>query len=361
MTRNEGVPCHAIPDGVHHAAAVYRDGARIEAAFRKYFKRALPWDEIDDDDGDEDHPVAYPPVNAPTDEYDVLVCHANVIRFSLFGRCNSPPEGWLRLCTMNCSVTHVTVSRTGRCPRVQRHGSSSVDEVTFGTTGTGVRSAVVCFRGVASAAWGGADFFLVSYRLSLALVNLSSSIESFSRILHWITATGEPLPLLSSTKASSSTTMRAAAFILCASHVGVGLHGPRAAVAPRVAPVNMDASSLVTAYRELYEVGGVQVTADVQQFGPIAVWSSSSWRPTLSTCPWAGPRTRSRKSPSPSTSSGAPSSRAPRRRTLKRRTPNGGRMRRRRASRRHDSACACAAFTKTLNLHVVPAFVESSF
>ena len=26
----------------------------------------------------------------------------------------------------------------------------------------------------------------------------------------------------------------------------------------------------VTAYRELYEVGGVQVTADVQQFGPIA-------------------------------------------------------------------------------------------
>ena len=48
---NEGVPCHAIPDGVHHAAAVYRDGARIEAAFRKYFKRALPWDEIDDDDG----------------------------------------------------------------------------------------------------------------------------------------------------------------------------------------------------------------------------------------------------------------------------------------------------------------------
>ena len=45
---------------------------------------------------------------------------------------------------------------------------------------------------------------------------------------------------------------------------------PRPMVAPRVAPVNMDASSLVTAYRELYEVGGVQVTADVQQFGPIA-------------------------------------------------------------------------------------------
>ena len=30
------------------------------------------------------------------------------------------------------------------------------------------------------------------------------------------------------------------------------------------------AAAQVTAYRELYEVGGVQVTADVQQFGPIA-------------------------------------------------------------------------------------------
>ena len=46
---------------------------------------------------------------------------------------------------------------------------------------------------------------------------------------------------------------------------------PQRIVAPRVAPAHaVDASSLVTAYRELYEVGGVQVTADVQQFGPIA-------------------------------------------------------------------------------------------
>ena len=44
---------------------------------------------------------------------------------------------------------------------------------------------------------------------------------------------------------------------------------PRPAV-QRAAPAQMvDASSLVTAYRELYEIGGVQVTADTQQFGPI--------------------------------------------------------------------------------------------
>ena len=64
--------------------------------------------------------------------------------------------------------------------------------------------------------------------------------------------------------------MRAAALILALATSATAFMAPRAAVAPRVAPVNMDASSLVTAYRELYEVGGVQVTADVQQFGPIA-------------------------------------------------------------------------------------------
>ena len=64
--------------------------------------------------------------------------------------------------------------------------------------------------------------------------------------------------------------MRAAALILALATSAAAFMAPRQAVAPRVAPVNMDASSLVTAYRELYEVGGVQVTADVQQFGPIA-------------------------------------------------------------------------------------------
>ena len=30
----EGIPCHAIPGGPHHSAAVYRDGARVESAPR---------------------------------------------------------------------------------------------------------------------------------------------------------------------------------------------------------------------------------------------------------------------------------------------------------------------------------------
>ena len=65
--------------------------------------------------------------------------------------------------------------------------------------------------------------------------------------------------------------MRAAALIVALATCASAFMAPRPAVAPRVAPVEaVDASSLVTAYRELYEVGGVQVTADVQQFGPIA-------------------------------------------------------------------------------------------
>ena len=65
--------------------------------------------------------------------------------------------------------------------------------------------------------------------------------------------------------------MRAAALVLALATSTAAFMAPRQAVAPRVAPASaVDASSLVTAYRELYEVGGVRVTADVQQFGPIA-------------------------------------------------------------------------------------------
>ena len=39
----------------------HEDGARIEAAFRKYFHRASP--------------------DQSEDSYEVIVCHANVIRF----------------------------------------------------------------------------------------------------------------------------------------------------------------------------------------------------------------------------------------------------------------------------------------
>ncbi len=39
----------------------YEDGSRIEAAFRKYFHRAHP--------------------DQPEDSYELIICHANVIRY----------------------------------------------------------------------------------------------------------------------------------------------------------------------------------------------------------------------------------------------------------------------------------------
>jgi len=135
---SEGVPCHAIPGCVHHSAAVYRDGARIEAAFRRYFKRALPYDETDDDDDDDEFATAdafeRPKPGDPTDEYDVIVCHANVIRFLYLRALQLPPEAWLRLCTMNCSITYITISPSGHvaarlCGEV---GHLDLDQISFG-------------------------------------------------------------------------------------------------------------------------------------------------------------------------------------------------------------------------------------
>lgn len=72
----------------------YQDGARIEAAFRKYFHRALP--------------------NQESDTYDILVCHANVIRYFLCRALQFPPEAWLRFTLHNCSITWIVIRPNGR-------------------------------------------------------------------------------------------------------------------------------------------------------------------------------------------------------------------------------------------------------
>lgn len=50
----------------------FEDGSRIEAAFRKYFHRADP-EQLED-------------------SYDIIVCHANVIRYFLCRALQFPPE-----------------------------------------------------------------------------------------------------------------------------------------------------------------------------------------------------------------------------------------------------------------------------
>ena len=128
---NEGRPCHNVPGGKASANTVARtdeDHARIEEAFKKYFHRADP-PEADEDkevaagkeapqpqDGDEPVPAGEQKKELqphPQHEFEIIVCHANVIRYFACRALQIPPEAWLRLCTFNCSLTYFTIRATG--------------------------------------------------------------------------------------------------------------------------------------------------------------------------------------------------------------------------------------------------------
>lgn len=92
----EGAPVPPEPPVGHWKpeASFFEDGARIEAAFRKYFQRASP--------------------SQKCDSYEVIVCHANVIRYFVCRALQLPPEAWLRMCLNNCSITHLSIRPSGR-------------------------------------------------------------------------------------------------------------------------------------------------------------------------------------------------------------------------------------------------------
>lgn len=93
----EGAPIPPEPPVGHwrpEAQQFYEDGARIEAAFRKYFHRAEP--------------------SQTTDTYEIMVCHANVIRYFVCRALQFPPEAWLRLTLHNCSITWIVIHPSGR-------------------------------------------------------------------------------------------------------------------------------------------------------------------------------------------------------------------------------------------------------
>ncbi|BFZ19125.1 hypothetical protein BsWGS_22164 [Bradybaena similaris] len=72
----------------------FQDGARIESAFRKYFHRADP--------------------GQKEDSYEIIVCHANVIRYFICRALQFPGEAWLRFSLANCSISHIVVRPSGR-------------------------------------------------------------------------------------------------------------------------------------------------------------------------------------------------------------------------------------------------------
>ncbi|XP_053327455.1 serine/threonine-protein phosphatase PGAM5, mitochondrial isoform X2 [Spea bombifrons] len=86
--RPEPPVCHWKPD-----VAYYEDGPRIEAAFRQFIHRADPKQE--------------------EDSYEIIICHANVIRYIVCRALQLPPEAWLRMSLNNGSITYLVIRPNG--------------------------------------------------------------------------------------------------------------------------------------------------------------------------------------------------------------------------------------------------------
>ncbi|XP_077317845.1 serine/threonine-protein phosphatase PGAM5, mitochondrial-like isoform X2 [Lithobates pipiens] len=91
----EGAPIRPDPPVCHWKPDVeyYEDGARIEAAFRNLIHRADPKQE--------------------EDSYEIIVCHANVIRYMICRALQIPPEAWLRMSLNNGSISYLVIRPTG--------------------------------------------------------------------------------------------------------------------------------------------------------------------------------------------------------------------------------------------------------
>ncbi|XP_067636869.1 serine/threonine-protein phosphatase Pgam5, mitochondrial isoform X2 [Eurosta solidaginis] len=91
----EGAPIPPQPPVSHWRVekSFFRDGARIEAAFRRYFHRARP---------EQEH-----------DSYTLIIGHANVIRYFVCRALQIPPEAWLRMNINHGSITWLTINPSG--------------------------------------------------------------------------------------------------------------------------------------------------------------------------------------------------------------------------------------------------------
>ncbi|KAM4708974.1 serine/threonine-protein phosphatase PGAM5, mitochondrial-like [Discoglossus pictus] len=91
----EGSPIRPNPASRRHPdVAYYDDGARIEAAFRKYIHRS----ELDQSD----------------DTYEIIISHENVIRYIVCRALQFPPEGWLRMSLNHGSITNLVIRPNGK-------------------------------------------------------------------------------------------------------------------------------------------------------------------------------------------------------------------------------------------------------
>jgi len=112
----EGAPIPPEPPISHWkppAKQYLEDGSRIDAAFVKYFHRAEPEQKLD--------------------SYEIIVCHANVIRYFVCKALQYPPEGWLRISLAHGSITYLMIRPSGRVvlKYMGNCGHLPVDLVTY--------------------------------------------------------------------------------------------------------------------------------------------------------------------------------------------------------------------------------------
>ena len=90
----EGHPIDPVPyNRFKPSIYEFSDGCRIEAAFREFLHRA--------------------DYCQKEDSHEIIVCHANVIRYFICRVMQNPPESWLRMSLANGSITEVVIGPNG--------------------------------------------------------------------------------------------------------------------------------------------------------------------------------------------------------------------------------------------------------
>ena len=108
----EGAPVRPVPDTWRQKEHVHvTDAPRIEAGFRSIFFRRTARD--DDEQGETSSSASASASASRMEEHEIIVCHGNVIRYSVLRALQLPPDAWLRIGLYNGSITRVEIRPDG--------------------------------------------------------------------------------------------------------------------------------------------------------------------------------------------------------------------------------------------------------
>lgn len=115
---NEALPSPMIPirpDIPNASQEIDNNHDRIEQVFHKYVYRDMASAPAKRDGGGGggggDSETAT--TDDVTDEFEIIVGHGNVIRYMFCRALQLPPEAWLRLSILNCSITYIVIRPNG--------------------------------------------------------------------------------------------------------------------------------------------------------------------------------------------------------------------------------------------------------